>query len=408
MSDVNIEAAKGTGGNSDMRPAAKITKIQVTYFNHVLDDVGKDYNTFNMVYEPGAKFDQGGAVLTIHTDQGVTGEYPGANSNALADIRTVAPYLIGKDAMEREVHYNAMKRGLRHTAALGLGVVDICLWDIAGKLMEEPLYRMLGGTRKPLPAYASTLHGDENGGLTTPEDFADFALECKNMGYPAFKIHGWGLAGKNIRREVENVLKVREKVGDEMDLMIDPANEVKNFGDALRLGRACDEANYFWWEDVFMDGGVSTFAHRKLRQLIKTPLLQTEHIRLPEQHMNFVIADGTDYVRVGAHEDGGITGALKIFHACESVGLDVETHGPGPVHRHLMSTVRNTNFYELGLVHPNVRSTKSPIYIGYSDDLDTIDENGNVYAPQGNGIGVPLDWDWIDSHSTGTEVLAEM
>ena len=79
-----------------------------------------------------------------------------------------------------------------------------------------------------------------------------------------------------------------------------------------------------------MDGGVSTFAHRKLRELVKTPLLQTEHIRLPEQHMNFILADGTDYVRVGAHEDGGITGAMKIFHACESVGLDVETHGPDP------------------------------------------------------------------------------
>ena len=391
-----------------MRPVAKINKIELTYFQHELEEVSKDYNSFNMVYEPGARSQSGGAVLSIHTDQGVSGDYPGVGGAAIADIKTVSPYLIGKDAAAREIHYNAMKRGLRHGAALGLGVVDICLWDIAGKLYEEPLYRLLGGERKPLPAYASTLHGDENGGLTTPDDFADFAVECKNMGYPAFKIHGWGLAGQNIKREVANVLRVREKVGPDVDLMIDPANEVKNFADALRLGYACDEAKFFWWEDVFMDGGVSTFAHRKIRDFVKTPLLQTEHIRLPEQHMNFVIADGTDYVRVGAHEDGGITGAMKIFHACESVGLDVETHGPGPVHRHLMSAVRNTNYYELGLVHPNVKTTKSPVYIGYSDDLDAIDENGNVYAPQGNGIGVPLDWDWINHHKTGTEVLAEV
>ncbi len=391
-----------------MRPAAKITKIELTHYSHVMTGIGKDYNTFNMVYDPDGSLDVGGTVLTITTDQGVVGEYPNAGGTALADIRIVAPYLIGKDAMAREIHYNAMKRGLRHTAALGLGVVDICLWDIAGKIYGEPLYRLLGGERKPLPAYASTLHGDENGGLTTPADFADFALECKNIGYPAFKIHGWGLAGENIQREVDNVLAVRAKVGDDMDLMIDPANEVKNFGDALKLGYACDDAKFFWWEDVFMDGGVSTFAHRKLRQLVKTPLLQTEHIRLPEQHMNFVIADGTDYVRVGAHEDGGITGALKIFHACESVGLDVETHGPGPVHRHLMSSVRNTNYYELGLVHPNLKTNKPPVYIGYSDDLDAIDENGNVFAPTGNGIGVTLDWDWINAHQTGQEVLAEV
>lgn len=391
-----------------MKTAAIITKIEVTHFKHELENVGKDYNTFNMVYEPGGALEQGGTVLTVSTDQGIVGEYPGVNGSALADVRTVAPYLIGKDAMQREVHYNAMKRGLRHTAALGLGVVDICLWDIAGKVYGEPLFQLLGGERKPLPSYASTLHGDENGGLTTPADFADFALECKKMGYPAFKIHGWGLAGSNINREVENVLAVRSAVGSDMDLMIDPANEVKNFGDALKLGKACDEADFFWWEDVYMDGGVSTFAHRKLRELVKTPLLQTEHIRLPEQHMNFVIADGTDYVRVGAHEDGGITGALKIFHACESVGLDVETHGPGPVHRHLMSAVRNTNYYELGLVHPFVRTTKSPVYKDYSDDLDSVDQSGNFLAPMGDGIGVELDWDWINAHKVGSETLASV
>ena len=391
-----------------MRPAAKITRIEVTSFEHELENVGKDYNTFNMVYEKDASMKAGGAILSIYTDQGMVGEYPAGRGNALADIETVAPYLIGKDAIKREVHYNAMKRGLRHTAALGLGIVDICLWDIAGKIYEEPLFQLLGGERKPLPAYASTLHGDENGGLTTPQDFADFAVTCKEMGYPAFKIHGWGLAGENIQREVDNVLAVRDAVGPDIDLMIDPANEVRNFGDALKLGKACDEADFFWWEDVFMDGGVSTFAHRKLRQLIKTPLLQTEHIRLPEQHMNFVLAEGTDYVRVGAHEDGGITGAMKIFHACESVGLDVETHGPDPVHRHIMSAVRNTNYYELGLVHPNVRTTKPPIWVNYSDDLDTVDENGCVFAPTGHGIGVPLDWDWINAHKTGTRVLAEV
>ena len=66
----------------------------------------------------------------------------------------------------------------------------------------------------------------------------------------------------------------------------------KNFGDALRLGYACDEAKFFWWEDPYMDGGMSQFAHRKLRQMVKTPLLQTEHIRLLEQHVDLVLPSG--------------------------------------------------------------------------------------------------------------------
>jgi L-alanine-DL-glutamate epimerase-like enolase superfamily enzyme len=390
-----------------MKEAPVITKLDVIHFEHTIRDVGRDYNTFNMVYEAGGLAIQSGAILRVHTDKGIIGEYPGVIGPALAEIKAIASYLIGKDALAREPIYNDLKRASRHWAMLGMGVVDICLWDIAGKFYDEPLYRLLGGEKRPLKAYASTLHGDENGGLTTPQDFEDFASQCLEMGYKAFKVHGWGLARANIDREVANVLNLGEKFAGKLDLLIDPACEIRNFGDALKLGKACDEANFFWWEDPFQDNGVSQFAHRKLRQMVKTPLLQTEHIRLLEQHVDFIVADATDYVRCGAHEDGGITGAMKIAHATEGFGLDVELHGPGPVHRHVMSAIRNTNFFELGLVHPNVKSTKAPVYINYNDDLDGIDNDGNVYAPDGPGIGVDLDWDWINAHKIGEEIIAE-
>tara|TARA_B100001750_G_C15516762_1_gene607857 strand:- start:3066 stop:4241 length:1176 start_codon:yes stop_codon:yes gene_type:complete len=390
-----------------MKPAPIITKIEAINVEYKLADVGKDYNTFNMVYQPGSKLKTGSSIVRIHTDLGIIGEYPEVSQSALADVRAVSGYLIGKSALSREAIYNDVKRGLRHGAILGLGIVDICLWDIAGKFYQEPLYRLLGGEKKPLKAYASTLHGDENGGLTTPQDFVDFAQRCLEMGYKSFKVHGWGLARYNIEREVENVLKLGEKFGGKLDLLIDPACEIKNFGDALKIGYACDEAGFFWLEDPFQDGGVSQFAHRKLRQMIKTPILQTEHIRLLEQHVDFIVADATDYVRAGAHEDGGVTGAMKIAHAAEGFGLDIELHGPGPVHRHIMSAIRNTNFFELGLVHPNLETTRAPFYVDYSDDLDGIDKNGNVWASDGDGIGVELNWDWINSHKIGQEIFAE-
>ena len=390
-----------------MKESPVITKIEAVHYSHTLNEVGRDYNTFNMVYEPGGTSKQSGSLVRIHTDQGLIGEYPDVNDPTLAEIKILGSYLIGKNALAREPIYNDLKRGSRHWAMLGMGIIDICLWDIAGKFYDEPLFRLLGGELQPLKAYASTLHGDENGGLTTPQDFEDFARECLKMGYRAFKVHGWGLARENITREVENVLNLGNKFEGKLDLLIDPACEIRNFGDALKLGRACDEAKFFWWEDPFQDNGVSQFAHRKLRQLVKTPLLQTEHIRLLEQHVDFIVADATDYVRSGAHEDGGVTGAMKIAHASEGFGLDMELHGPGPVHRHIMSSIRNTNFYELGLVHPNVPTTKAPVYLDYSDDLDAVDENGNVYAPQGPGIGVNLNWEWINFHKTGEETIAE-
>ena len=390
-----------------MKTGPFITSVEYTAYEFTAHNLGKDYNTFNMVYEPDGRLTQSGGIIQIHTDEGITGEYPIAGGPTREQVAMGAQYLIGKDVTAREKIYNDLKRGLRHYDMTGVGVIDICLWDIAGKIYDEPLYRLLGGTRRPLPAYASTLHGDENGGLSTPEQFGEFAVQCKEMGYPAFKIHGWGLAAENIQREIDNVLAVREAVGDKMALMIDPACEIENFAQALAVGRACDEADFFWYEDPFKDGGVSTYAHRKLRQMIKTPILQTEHIRLLEQHVNFLLQEATDYVRAGAHEDGGITGAMKIAHASEGFGLDVELHGPGPVHRHVMSSIRNTNYYELGLIHPNVKSTRHPVYADYNDDLDGIDSDGNVFAPLGPGIGVPIDWHWIKAHQTGHITMAE-
>ena len=135
-----------------MKTGPKITKVSVTTFEYELENVGKDYNTFNMVYEGGSKLKQSGTILQIHTDQGIVGEYPEIG-RAIGDVQTVAEYLIGKDALSRESIYNDMKRGLRHGAMLGVGVVDICLWDIAGSftmnlcivfsvVRESPFLRM--------------------------------------------------------------------------------------------------------------------------------------------------------------------------------------------------------------------------------------------------------------------------
>ena len=149
-----------------MNDAPIISKIEVIVFEDVLKDVGKDYNTFNQVYVPSSNLTVRSNILRIHTDQGIIGEYPGVTESALADVKMAAQYLIGKNSLSREAIYNDVKRGLRHTAMLGVGVIDICLWDIAGKLYGEPIYRLLGGEKKPIPCYASTLHGDENRGLT--------------------------------------------------------------------------------------------------------------------------------------------------------------------------------------------------------------------------------------------------
>ena len=372
-----------------------ITRVELHQFSYEMTNLGTDYNGFNVVYEPGGKVRRRSCALKIHTDVGITGEFVGGGSAEAGEFEMYGGYLIGKNALEREKIYNDVKRALRKYDKMSMGMMDIALWDIAGKYYDAPIYELIGGYRKRLPAYASTYHGDHQpDGLNSPEAFADFAEQCLEQGWPAFKIHGWG--DSSIEQEVANVLEVGKRVGGKMDLMIDPACEYETFADALKIGRACDEAGFLWLEDPFKDGGVSQFAHRKLRQFIKTPILQCEHVRGVEPKIDFIVAEATDFVRVDPPYDCGITGALKIAHAAEGFGLDAEIHAAGPAQRHLMAALRNANYYEMALVHPKVPPTTTCFYkCDYEDGLNAIDENGCVPVPEGPGLGVEYDWDFI-------------
>ncbi|WP_273835206.1 enolase C-terminal domain-like protein [Halococcus sp. PRR34] len=383
--------------------ALEITRIETMEFAYPLEDVGSDEG-FNLAYEPGTTTERRLFAIEIHTDGDVTGRFVGGNSPAFAQIHEVADYLIGKDPLRRERHWSEMKRALRKYDRMGIGPVDIALWDLAGKHYDASISELLGRYRDRLPTYASTYHADDNGGLDSPEAYAEFAIECAEMGYGGFKIHGWGGsdAARDIDREVATVRAVGEGAPDEMDLMIDPACEYETFADALEVGRACDEQDFFWYEDPFRDGGISQQAHKRLRQRIDTPLLQTEHVRGLEPHVDFIASEATDSLRADPEYDGGITGAMKLAHAAEGFGADVEIHSPGPAQRHCMAAIRNSNYYEMALVHPDCDNTAPPIYEeGYDDQLDTIDSDGTVPVPDGPGLGVDYDWSYIMDQKKG-------
>ncbi|ERH04860.1 MAG: L-alanine-DL-glutamate epimerase related enzymes of enolase superfamily [Halorubrum sp. J07HR59] len=385
----------------------QITRIESIEFAYPLTDVGTDDNGFNLVYEPGTTTERKLFAVRIETDDGITGTYVGGNSPAAAQYNTVAGYLIGKSALKRERHWSEIKRALRKYDRMGIGPIDIALWDLAGKHYDAPLHELLGTYRERLPAYASTYHADDNGGLDTPEAYADFAEQCLATGYGGFKIHGWSGSDdrRSVEREIATIHAVGERVGDRMDLMTDPACELETFGDALRVGRACDEQGFFWYEDPYRDGGVSQHAHRKLRQQIETPLLQTEHIRGLEPHTDFIQNEATDFVRADPEYDGGITGAMKIARVAEGFGLDVEFHAPGPAQRHCIAATRNANYYEMALLHPDCQNTGPPVYEGdYSDTIDAVDDNGTVPVPDDPGLGVSYDWEYIEANQTGKRV----
>jgi len=384
---------------------SRIDRVEVHVFTFEIEGLGLGAHSAagvgNMVHEPGGRLTAQRFAVRIRCDDGAEGAYVThwvGTPSTLGQVQMLAPILVGRDPEQRELIYDDLKREVRAYDHMGHGPIDNALWDLAGRKHGVSVSRMLGGFRERLPTYASTYHGQsEPGGLDTADAFADYAEACQKRGFHGFKIHGW-LDG-DARREADNLLGVRERIGDEMYLMIDPACQLRTFADALYVGHACDEAGCFWYEDPYRDSGVSAFAHKRLREKILTPVLVSEHVRGLEQKADFIIQGGCDMIHADPEYDMGITGAMKIAHLCEALGLDVQMHACGPAHRAVVSSLRNTHLYEMALMGPGMPNCVPPVYAcGYSDQPEDIGEDGCVPVPDGPGLGVTYDWEFIESN----------
>jgi L-alanine-DL-glutamate epimerase-like enolase superfamily enzyme len=377
---------------------AMIERVEIVEYTFEIENLGVD-SKFNRVYEKGARSEISNFVVVIRSSDGTVGEFApglGGKLSHLGQVLQVAPLIVGQPVDERERIYNDLKKVLRHFGGVGGSHIDCALWDLHGKRLGASVSSLLGGYRKRLPAYASAIHADDSGGLHCKEAFVDFVEYCYDLGWCAFKIHSW--TDGDVERETENILHLARHFGDRMTFMLDPGCEFLTFADALRVGRACDEAGFFWLEDPLRDIGMSQHAQRKLRQMIRTPIMALEQVRSLEAKADWIAAEATDFVRADPEYDGGVTGTMKTAHLAEAFGLDVEIHSAGPAHRACMSAIRNSNYYELALVGPDIPTILPPIYAdAYSDAIDSGGEDGCVDVPVGPGLGVTLDWEFIES-----------
>lgn len=386
---------------------SRITRVELTRFQFMVEGLGLPAHgaagVGNLIAIKGGRLPVDRWAVAIDTSDGARGEYVThwvGTPSSYAQAAMLAPHLLGRDPTRREEIWQDLRREIRAYDHMGHGPLDIALWDLAGKQLGTPVSALLGGFRTRLPTYASTYHGqEEKGGLDRPQAFADYAVACREKGFAGFKIHGWH--DGDATREIANIVGVRKAVGDGWPLMIDPASQLRNWTDALRVGQACDDAGFYWYEDPYRDTGGAVTGHKRLRERLRTPLLVGEHVRGLEAKAAFLLADGGDMIHADPEYDMGITGTMKIAHFCQALGLDLQYHACGPAHRAVMSATPNTHFYEMALIGPGMPNAIPPVYDdGYSDQPDAVDKNGCVPVPDGPGLGVTYDWKFIERHCT--------
>ncbi len=326
-------------------------------------------------------------LLRIITEDGVEGWCNQiSRDTAHVIVEMFREHLIGRDALARERIWHDMLMWLR----LGWppkelrGAVDIALWDIAGKHLGLPIWRLLGACRDKVPAYR-TQGGTLGPEGKTVEHFLKHALQAQADGYLGSKDHCYG--GPEFMINLAGEL--RNAVGSDFHLMHD-AVQYYDLKEAIRVGRALEEHNFRWFEEPLRDQDF--LALKQLREAVGVPVVAGEnfphHLHSYAQMLAMGAVDGIK-PPVGS---GGITETQKLAHLTHAFGAAIHVQAAGPMWGfaavHANGGIENMVLLE---VHPAFKDQTHPALRNPREQI-----GGYVKMPEGPGLGVDLDWDVIE------------
>jgi L-alanine-DL-glutamate epimerase-like enolase superfamily enzyme len=300
----------------------------------------------------------------------------GAGHLAAASLR---PFLIGRDARDREALWHDWRRADRwwhHLPIWAWGPVDCCLWLLAAEAAGQPLWRFLGGARAELPAYASSLV------LPDADAYADEARAVQAAGFRGYKIHP---PGRSLAEDLAIHRAVRDAVGADFALMSDPVQPY-SFDEALRLGRELEALGFLWFEEPLPDEAAGALA--ELTRTLDIPVVGAEVL----PHHPYSVADlcarrVVDAVRADVSWTGGVTGTMKTAHLAEAFHMNCEVHTAlfhplEAVNLHVCGAIRNATFFE-------VLWPMAPFAFGLAAPLPIA--GGIARMPEAPGLGLALD-----------------
>ena len=332
-------------------------------------------------------------IVTVETDEGVSGNAFLGSSRMGADhfvkgmMEFIKPIVMGRNPQDIGAIWWEMWKMNRSVSTYIIGAIDICLWDINGKIAGQPIHRLLGTCKESVPVYGSTAYQE------TTEEYAEEAIRCKEMGWQAHKIHPHG----DPQMDIKISQAVREAVGPDMKLMLDSMWAYK-YADALRIGRAIEELDFYWYEDPLVEEDIYNYV--KLNQKLDIPIMSTEYAPGHFYGMTpWITQYATAILRSDVAVTGGITPLVRLCHMAEGFNMMCEIHHGGNslnnvANLHVTMAVPNCEFYEF------FPCTGANVY-GLVTDIE-FDENGMVHAPTEPGLGYEIDWDLVKREHTAT------
>ena len=320
--------------------------------------------------------------LELRTDEGVEGIgvsfFGGGLAATLKNaVDQLGALTVGEDPLRPEAIVEKLRAAAKGSGPAGIFTlactpIDVALWDIKGKALNQPVWKLLGGFRDRVPTYAS-------GALTrdlTLDEVVSAGPKLVEKGFRQMKTQ-MALPGKtNARIEADRMRRVREAIGPDIDLMCD-INQRWSVQQAISFGKRVEEVGLYWLEDVTACDDFDGLA--RVSAALDTPVAGGEYLYGPVPFRHMMEARSVDIVMVDLMRAGGITQWMKIAGMAEAFNLSIVSHLVPEIHVHLVAAVPNGLTVEY-----------MPRAVRLYKETPKI-EDGMLVVPQKPGLGLEFD-----------------
>lgn len=349
---------------------------------------------------------QDGIIIKVHTDEGITGygEVDSAPSVIKAIIDAPVSHrlcqglgqaLIGEDPFEIDMLWEKMYfvstfYGRRGAVVHAMSGINIALYDIVGKALGLPIYKLLGGSARPIRAYASALMPD------TAEECFELTQGLAAQGFTAIKL-GWGGFGQSMQRDVDLVAAARDAAGPDIDLMFDigfipteayPIDAVSR----VQLIRELEHYNPYWIEEPLSPDDLDGYA--KLSETLDTRIAGGENETTRYGFRQLIEIGKVDIVQPDVTRCGGLSEARKIADLAQAHHLTCVPHcwSSGIVEAaslHLITSIPNGCLLEYAMANTPIRNEISE---------EVVVRDGFAHVPNRPGLGIEVSEEAIEKY----------
>jgi D-galactarolactone cycloisomerase len=336
-------------------------------------------------------------IIKIVTENGIVGwgeSHHGRCPGAIAHLinTTLRQLVSGMNASDvvgiwsRIYSRQLVSHGMGSACSLAMSGIDQALWDIRGKAVGWPLYKLLGGAAKPIPAYA----GGISLGFQEPASLVDEAQDLIDVGYRTIKLR----FGDTVERDIKRLEAIRAAFGGNVGVMVD-ANTGYTVDDVRKVMPALEANDVLWLEEPFPSHDYRSY--KEARAFGKLPLAAGEN-HYTRFEFNRLIEDGA--VRIlqpDLSKTGGITEALRIAAMASAYKLQINPHTLASglnmaANIHFLCAIDNGGFFEADVAKENL----------FRDELtnrpDLLDANGCVRPGEAPGLGIEVDEEFLRAH----------